>query len=147
LAGQAADKCACAAADQRATQNAILPPIRTPGERQCHRNHDKTLAYLILIPIEAKYIAHGTDPTNDNTHDQTPTLSYRIYSGVQRQKNTADAEMHGAWPPLQTFIADDLWLRCFPRGDLIEPTSVGCVHVGTGNFRIVPSCLENFRES
>jgi hypothetical protein len=65
LASQAADQCACAAADQRATQNAILPPIRTTGERQCHCNHDKTLAYLILIPIEANYTAHGTDPTND----------------------------------------------------------------------------------
>ncbi|MGC1572008.1 MAG: hypothetical protein WA750_07865 [Pseudolabrys sp.] len=65
LAGQAADKCACAAADQRATQNAILPPIRTTGERQCHCNHDETLAYLILIPIEANDTTHGTDPTND----------------------------------------------------------------------------------
>jgi len=65
LAGQAANKCACAAADQCATQNAILPSIRTTSERQCHCNHDKTLAYLLLIAIEANNTAHATDPTND----------------------------------------------------------------------------------
>jgi hypothetical protein len=91
LASQAADKCACAATDQRATHNAILPPIRTTGERQCHCNHDKTLAYLRLIPIEANDTTHGTDPTIDKTiHDQTPTLTYRINRGAQRQKNTAN---------------------------------------------------------
>jgi hypothetical protein len=67
-----------------------------------------------------------------------------MYSGAQRQKNTANAQMRGAWPPLQTFIAADLWVPCFPRGDLIEQTSVGCVYVGRGNFRIAPQSPRKF---
>jgi len=47
LASQAADKGAGAATDQRATEYAIVGPIRTPSERQCHRNHNHCQAHRL----------------------------------------------------------------------------------------------------
>jgi hypothetical protein len=49
VASQAADKRAGAATDQCAAQHAIVPPVRTPSERQCHRYHDQCLAHPLSL--------------------------------------------------------------------------------------------------
>jgi hypothetical protein len=48
-ASQAADKRATAATDQCTAQNAILPAVRTPAERQCHDNYDEYVTHLLLL--------------------------------------------------------------------------------------------------
>jgi hypothetical protein len=50
VASQAADKRAGTATDQCAAQYTIIvPPIRTPSERQCHCNHDQCLAHPLPL--------------------------------------------------------------------------------------------------